>query len=104
MWPLPKPRSQSEYCREISFGSDFGRENSEDVPRRIRVTNSGRILTVTNYGELCVFVDDKWQCVAVDKRFESYCLFELTDDRRYVCLASINGDVKIYEGCRQLKT
>lgn len=99
IWPLSTNEVlQASKSTEIQFSNTFSIKKVQDVPRRILLSNSGRIWTVTNAGVLFAHDGSNWNCVVSDARFASYCLFQISEDRQCVCLASISGDVMILKG------
>ncbi len=99
LWPLLANSTQQE-CEvtEITFSDIFGIRNVQDVPRRIRLTKLGNLLTVTNAGVVLIYVEGTWNRVIEDTRFASYCLFEVSPSRELIALASLTGDVKVIRG------
>lgn len=94
LWHFNENEVLENSIKEIHFTIKKG----QDVPRRILLSKLGRLLTVTNEGILLVHNGSKWNCIVSDARFASYCVFQISNNREYVSLASIFGDVLILKG------
>lgn len=99
LWPLSANYSQQNlHNTEIKFKESFGIDCMQDVPRRLILSRSKKLLTVTNKGMVLIHHDDRWDCLVTDRRFASYCLFDISHDRDCISMASICGTVILLKG------
>jgi WD40 repeat protein len=100
LWSLPGIGnvSTSEKMERIKFSNIYGLTKLQDIPRRIVLSSSGKLLTITNRGYLLCYDGSLWRCVVNDDRFAGYCLLQISQDRRSISLASIRGDLMILRG------
>lgn len=99
MWPLNNKASLTNHANsEIKFKESFGIESIQDVPRRLVLSKSKKLLTVTNKGMVLIYHDNTWDYLVTDRRFASYCLFDISPQRDCISLASICGTVILLKG------
>ena len=99
LWPLSANYSQHNlHNTEIKFKDTFGIECMQDVPRRLILSQSKKLLTVTNKGMVLIHHGCKWDCLVTDRRFASYCLFDISNEKDCISMASICGTVILLKG------